>query len=101
MAIESINSNLNGLNRIAADSLTGKQTGNQVTFGDTIKDFLETVSNAQNTADQKMKDVIQGRSENLLEAITAMEESSLNFQLMLEIRNKLLEAYQEVSRVQV
>jgi len=72
-----------------------------ISFGDTIKDFLTTVNNSQKDASEKVSDVIQGRSENLAEAMTGLEEASLNFQLMLEIRNKLIDSFNEIKRMPV
>ena len=70
-------------------------------FGDTISDFLKAVNDNQKESSQKVQDVIQGKSENLHEAMTKLEESKLSFQLMLEIRNKLLDGYKEIERMQV
>ncbi|MCD6441253.1 MAG: flagellar hook-basal body complex protein FliE [Candidatus Marinimicrobia bacterium] len=72
-----------------------------ISFGDTIKDFLTTVNDSQKDASEKVSDVIQGKSENLAEAMTSLEEASLNFQLMLEIRNKLIESFNEIKRMPV
>lgn len=100
MPIESINPILNSVGGATSKrNETQKSTG--VSFGDTIKDFIESVQDAQSAAEKNVEDVVRGRSENLLEAMAALEESSLNFQLMLEIRNKLLDAYQEINRIQI
>lgn len=72
-----------------------------VNFGDTIKNFLTAVNNSQKEATGKVADIIQGRSENLAEAMVCLEESHLSFQLMLEIRNKLVESYNEIKRMPV
>lgn len=82
-------------------SPAGSKKSEKLSFGDTIKDFIQAVNDSQTEADKKVQDVIQGRSENLVEAMTALEDSSLSFQLMVEIRNKLLESFQEISRMQV
>lgn len=74
---------------------------NQKDFGDTISDFLKAVNDTQKESAQKVSDVIQGKSENLHEAMMMLEESKLSFQLMLEIRNKLLDSYKEIERMQV
>jgi len=70
-------------------------------FGETLKELLTTVNNDQHTAAQKVQEIITGQSQNLAEAMTALEESRLSFQLMLEIRNKLVESYQEINRMQI
>ena len=70
-------------------------------FGDTMSDFLKVVNDNSKEAAQQVTDVIQGRSDNLSQAMMSMEESKLSFQLMIEIRSKLLESYQEISRMQI
>lgn len=70
-------------------------------FGDTLTDFLDVVNNNSKEAAQQVTDVVQGKSDNLAQAMMSMEESKLSFQLMIEIRTKLLESYQEISRMQV
>ena len=70
-------------------------------FADTIKDFVTAVNNSQQEAGQAVSDVVQGKSDNLAEAMTSLEESRLSFQLMLEVRNKLLESFQDLQRMQV
>lgn len=78
-----------------------KEDSAKLTFADTIKSFLNTVNDKQIEAGDKVAEVIQGESEDLAGAMSALQESNLSFQLMLEIRNKLIEAVQEVNRMQV
>lgn len=70
-------------------------------FGATIKDFMQAVNNKNMEAAQQVADVIQGNSQNLHQAMASMEEARLSFQLMIEVRNKLLESYKELERMQV
>ncbi len=80
----------------------GDQTAaGNVSFSDTIKDFLSAVNQSQKEAGSKVADVVTGKSENLAEAMTKLEESKLNFQLLLEIRSRLLDSYKEIQRMQV
>ncbi len=72
-----------------------------VRFSDQLKELLESVNAKQATADEKVSDVITGESEDLHSAMIALEEASISFQLMLEIRNKMLEAYQEINRMNI
>ena len=70
-------------------------------FGDTMSDFLDVVNSNSKAAGSEVRDVVQGNSDDLAKAMMKMEESKLSFQLMIEIRTKLLESYQEISRMQV
>jgi flagellar hook-basal body complex protein FliE len=79
----------------------GQKNDKSINFGDTIKGFLDTVNSTQKEAGTKVADIVQGKSEDIADAMTTIEESRVNFQLMLEIRNRLLESYKEVQRMQV
>ena len=50
---------------------------------------------------EKTNELVSGESQDLLGAMTSMEESRLSFQLLLEIRNNLLESYKEIQRMQI
>ena len=73
----------------------------QKDFGETISDFVKAVNDSQTESSQAAADIIQGKSENLHQAMATMEEAKLSFQLMIEIRNRLLESYKEIQRMQV
>lgn len=83
------------LRRIEPNSLGSE------TFGDMVKDAINSVDQAQKTADQTVEDVVSGKSENIHDAMISLQKAQLSFQLMLEIRNKALETYQELSRMQI
>ena len=87
----------NHLKKIAND----QKNTSSINFGDTIKDFLTTVNDKQKEAGAKTVDVIQGNTENLAEAMASLQESQISFQLMLEIRNKLMESFNEIKRMPV
>ncbi len=73
----------------------------KINFSDTIKDFLDAVNTDQKEAGQAVENVILGKSETLADAMTKLEEANLSFSLMLEIKNKLVDAYKELNRMQV
>ncbi len=70
-------------------------------FGEMLMDVLKEV----NGADQKagaMKDAyLTGQPVEIHDLMIALEKSSLGMQLTMQVRNKLLEGYQEISRMQV
>lgn len=72
-----------------------------ISFGDTIGNFLDAVNTAQVNAKDSVAEIVTGESENLHEAMAKVEEAKISFELMLEIRNKLLQSFQEIQRMQV
>lgn len=70
-------------------------------FGRLLDQTLGQVVEPQLRADQAVRDVALGRSDNLHGALLSVAQADLAFRLVLEIRNRLTEAYQEIMRMQV
>ncbi len=69
-------------------------------FGQMIDGLVSSVDAKQATADQVTQNVLMGNSGQLHQSVIAMQEASLSFSLMVEVRNKLMESYQELMRMQ-
>ena len=70
-------------------------------FSDMITEAIESVDASQKIADQNVQDIITGQSDDIHEVMISMEKAQLSFQLMVEMRNKVVETYQELSRMQI
>lgn len=70
-------------------------------FEGTLGRLVADVSNKQAAANNAVGELAAGGNVPLHQAVIAMEEASVSFQLMVEVRNKLLESYQELMRMQV
>lgn len=70
-------------------------------FGKVLAGAIEQVNGAQNHRDDLVTGMVRGEAIEVHDIMTAAEEAQLAFDLMLEVRNKLLESYQEVMRMQV
>src|SRR5689334_16990703 len=70
-------------------------------FQDFLGDFVREVSDKQAASSEAVNGLMSGKNVSLHQAMISMEEASVSFQLMLEVRNKLLETYQELMRMQI
>jgi len=70
-------------------------------FIDILKNGIKETNEAQKTADKMAVDVATGKDENLHETMLAMTQAELSFDLMVQVRNRALEAYNEVMRMPV
>src|SRR5262249_35637028 len=70
-------------------------------FQSLLGNMVSEVNAKQVEANAAMKSVISGGDVPLHKAMIASEEASVSFQLMVEVRNRLLESYQELMRMQV
>ena len=80
------------------------ETGTEKTveqFKEMLHDAIDTVSNLQGNADRLMTQLATGETQDLHQVMIAVEKVNLALQLTLQIRNKMLEAYQEIMRMQV
>ncbi len=75
--------------------------GHGAGFTETLKEAIESVDGAQKEAGEQMTAFISGEQENVHEVMIAMNQAQLSFQLMTEVRNKMLDTYQELMRMQV
>ncbi len=84
---------------------TGQQTQPAMeakgSFSDMLSHMVREVSTKQHVAGDSVNALLSGRNVPLHQTMIAMEEASVSFQLMVEVRNKLLESYQEMMRMQV
>jgi flagellar hook-basal body complex protein FliE len=70
-------------------------------FGDMFGRMVQEVSAKQQHAAEAARGLQAGDTISLHKAVVAMEEASISFQLMVEMRNRLMEAYQELMRMQI
>ncbi len=98
MRIESLSSQqvAERLNRIAQEKDDQTQT-----FSDSLKQALQSVDQLTQDARTAGQDVLTGTSDQLHTAILAAEKAEMALRVTLQVRNKALEAYQEIMRMQV
>ena len=77
------------------------ETPSSMSFLDHLKEGLDSVNKLQQGADSMAMDLASGKSQNLHETMLAATQAELGFNLTVQIRNKILEAYQEVMRMPV
>ena len=70
-------------------------------FASMLGRMVSDVNAKQNLASEAVAGLQSGQGVPLHQAVIAMEEASVSFQLMVEVRNKLLESYQELMRMQI
>jgi flagellar hook-basal body complex protein FliE len=69
-------------------------------FLDVLHGALDDMQNLQGAAQSKVAGVLDGSGADVHSALIAVEKADLSFQLMMQVRNKIVSAYQEISRMQ-
>ncbi len=80
-------------NNEKTDEITGKSS-----FKDTMKQYLKDANDMQIKADEDIKKVIAGDDIDPHQVMLAVEKANTSFDLVMEIRNKMLEAYRDVMK---
>ncbi len=97
-------SHLQELQRLSKDAqavsqpITGSPTSS---FAGTLNQALEQVNSMQVQADQKITAVTTGQSNDTLGAVVALQRADLSMQLLAQVRNKAMKAYEEIIRMPV
>lgn len=70
-------------------------------FADVLKGAVGNVNNLQAEASQKADAMLRGEDVPLTEVMVSLQKARVGFEAVKQVRNRLLEAYQEISRMQV
>ena len=93
------------LNLEGMASLQGIKTpeigGGKQTFGEMLASSISNVNNLQHQANDAIEKLVTGKSRNLHETMLAVEQAEIAFKTMNQVRQKVIDAYHEVMRMQV
>lgn len=70
-------------------------------FGEMLKSSLDQTNEVQAQADRAVKELAAGRNKNVHETMLLIEKADMSFKMMMQVRNKVIEAYREIMRMQV
>lgn len=70
-------------------------------FGRTLQQSLDQVNRLQLDADAAISDLVTGRQTDIHRTMVAVEKASISFELLMQIRNKVIAAYDKIMRTQV
>jgi flagellar hook-basal body complex protein FliE len=84
-----------------ANAATLAPAESATSFQNVLGGFVNEVSQKQAAANDAVNGLLSGQNVGLHQAVISMEEASVSFQMMVEVRNKLLDSYQELMRMQV
>jgi flagellar hook-basal body complex protein FliE len=83
-----------------ASSLQPAADSSQAGFRDVLHSAIDDIQQLEGQAETKVAGVIDGNGADVHSAMIAVEKADLSFQLMMQVRNKIVSAYQEISRMQ-
>lgn len=69
-------------------------------FGDVLKTAINQVSNLEGSATQQVGNLLQGGNADMSKVMISVEKADVAFQLMMQVRNKIVSAYQDIEKMQ-
>jgi flagellar hook-basal body complex protein FliE len=79
----------------------GAQSSSETSFKDILVDSIQQVNTMQLEADQAVETMFTGGDVNPAEVLTAVQKADLAFRLTMQMRNKLMEVYQEIKDIRI
>ena len=70
-------------------------------FLTTLKDAMDKVTQAESRADGSVQALLTGQTANIHETMIALQKADVSFQMLLQVRNKMVGAYEEIMRMQL
>ncbi|CEN91362.1 flagellar hook-basal body protein FliE [[Clostridium] sordellii] len=97
---------ISGVNNIATSNNLLKTSNaesvkKESSFSDVIKSAIDKVNDMQVDSNNKVKSLIKGGDVSMHDVMVSAQEAQMSMQLMIEVRNKVYEAYQDLNRVQL
>lgn len=96
---------INRIQSIQAGQRTAASAGaprvDGASFADVLRQSLDKVNELQAHADESIQKLATGETKNLADVMVAVENAGVAFQFTMQVRNKIVEAYQELMRMQI
>lgn len=79
----------------------GKAADGGESFADTLKKAVDGVNQLQKSSDKAMADLATGRTDNVADVMITAEKADIAMRVMVQVRNKVIDAYSEIMKMQV
>jgi flagellar hook-basal body complex protein FliE len=103
MSMSLINTNFGAIGSLNLPDIQKPQraaeTGNEG-FGDVLKNAISNVNQLSGGAEQQIGSLLQGGKGDMSSVMVAVEKADVAFQLMMQVRNKIVSAYQDIEKMQ-
>jgi flagellar hook-basal body complex protein FliE len=99
MNVQGINQLQQTLESMRASAGAGPAAPKVESFGEVLMKSVEGVQSLQSDADAKAQALVLGKTDNISEVMTAINKAGVAFDLLMETRNRMVEAYQEIQQI--
>ncbi len=85
----------------AADAPSKQKKTAGKSFADVLKESIKEVNKMQLEAEEALKALATGKEQDIQKVMVTLQKADVSLKMLMEVRNKALEAYQEIMRMQV
>jgi flagellar hook-basal body complex protein FliE len=90
-----------GVEGLKSNGIGGAQQSEGPSFKDYLLDSIKQVNTMQQDADRAVETLFTGGDVNPAEVLTAVQKADLAFRMMMQIRNKLVSAYEDIQNIRI
>jgi len=83
-----------------SETVRPSSAASEAGFHDLLHGAIDDIQQLEGQAQEKVTGVLSGNGTDVHSALIAVEKADLSFQLMMQVRNKIVSAYEEISRMQ-
>jgi flagellar hook-basal body complex protein FliE len=97
------NVTLGGLSNLSMPNTAASGMGSgagSAGFSDVLKSAVESVNQVNDTAEAQVSNFVEGKGGSINNVMMAVEKADVSFQLMMQVRNKIVSAYQSIENMQ-
>ena len=84
---------------IGAGKSSSPASAGSTDFVQTLEETMQKVEDLQTEAEKQVEGMVNGQGVDVHSAMIAVEKADLSFQLMMQVRNKIVDAYQQISQM--
>ena len=99
--MNSINNTTSALNALPLSPSTGNKVGEGGSFKDVLLKSIHDVNSMQQQADKAVETLMTGGDADPAAVLTAVQKADLAFRMMMQMRNKVMQVYQEVKDIRI
>jgi flagellar hook-basal body complex protein FliE len=96
-----VGSPIRSLYDMQSKGILGIDDSQNVSFMDMLRDSLQKVNQSQLQSDQAIQSFLRGETSDVHTVMIEMEKADLNFRYAMQVRNKVIQAYEEIMRMQI
>jgi flagellar hook-basal body complex protein FliE len=98
-----MSASISGVNNIGQNlgvsGTTSSASQGGTDFVQTLQESMQKVEGLQTEAEKQVEGMVSGQGADVHSAMIAVEKADLSFQLMMQVRNKIVDAYQQISQM--